>query len=185
MDICAECGETRPHFARELCKRCYARMYSNGTLDRHPRVRHPLDRMERWLASMTGDGCWPWPYYVDPQGYGRSKTDAVHIAAWTTANGDIPEGMTVDHVCHTKAAARGECKGGVTCPHRACANPSHLELVPGQVNVARGLGPTAINARKTHCKRGHPLSGENLYTRANGHRICRTCNRSYPARRAR
>ena len=32
-----------------------------------------------------------------------------------------------------------------------------------------------VNARKTHCKRGHPLSGENLAIGTNGSRQCRAC----------
>ncbi len=32
-----------------------------------------------------------------------------------------------------------------------------------------------VNARKTHCKRGHPLSGANLAIAANGSRQCRAC----------
>ena len=38
----------------------------------------------------------------------------------------------------------------------------------------RGESPPAANARKTHCKRGHPLSGENLLIQAE-QRKCRTC----------
>lgn len=35
---------------------------------------------------------------------------------------------------------------------------------------------THRNTRKTHCKRGHLLSGYNLYTApSNGSRVCRTC----------
>jgi hypothetical protein len=30
---------------------------------------------------------------------------------------------------------------------------------------------------RTHCPRGHPYEGENLYVRPNGGRKCRTCNR--------
>ena len=30
---------------------------------------------------------------------------------------------------------------------------------------------------QTHCKRGHPLSGENLYRRKDGRRICKTCKK--------
>lgn len=41
------------------------------------------------------------------------------------------------------------------------------------------LGRRALgnNATKTHCWRGHPLSGDNLYMRKNG-RVCRTCHRA-------
>lgn len=42
-------------------------------------------------------------------------------------------------------------------------------------------------ADKTHCKNGHPLSGDNLYTRPDGVRECRTCvrqrHRAYMAKR--
>ena len=31
--------------------------------------------------------------------------------------------------------------------------------------------------RKTHCARGHELSGANLYKRRNGTRECRQCSR--------
>jgi hypothetical protein len=30
--------------------------------------------------------------------------------------------------------------------------------------------------RKTHCKHGHPLSGDNLRIGPNGTRACRACN---------
>lgn len=33
------------------------------------------------------------------------------------------------------------------------------------------------NALKSHCKRGHPLSGDNLYLKPSGIRQCRTCKR--------
>ncbi len=50
-----------------------------------------------------------------------------------------------------------------------------------RVNVLRGRGPTALNAAKTHCKRGHEFTPENTYYRrdsANGLRQCRTCIRA-------
>lgn len=33
------------------------------------------------------------------------------------------------------------------------------------------------NARKTHCKKGHPLSGDNLRLSKMGTRVCVTCNK--------
>ena len=33
------------------------------------------------------------------------------------------------------------------------------------------------NTNKTHCKHGHPLSGDNVITHKNGHRDCRECGR--------
>lgn len=43
---------------------------------------------------------------------------------------------------------------------------------------------THRNTRKVECLRGHPLSGENLYLRANGRRECRTCIRDRVRRRS-
>lgn len=34
------------------------------------------------------------------------------------------------------------------------------------------------NRNKTHCKNGHALSGENLYTNRSGSRVCRACSRA-------
>lgn len=39
------------------------------------------------------------------------------------------------------------------------------------------LSAWQLNAAKTHCKRGHPLSGENLMRNSSGCRQCRTCQR--------
>jgi hypothetical protein len=36
---------------------------------------------------------------------------------------------------------------------------------------------------RTHCPRGHPLSGDNVYSHGSGHRQCRQCMRDNDARR--
>jgi len=41
-----------------------------------------------------------------------------------------------------------------------------------------GGGFAAINARKTECAHGHPLSGENLLPNKQGYRICAACQRA-------
>lgn len=35
------------------------------------------------------------------------------------------------------------------------------------------------NSEKTHCMRGHPLSGKNLKMTSRGSRNCRTCHAMY------
>jgi hypothetical protein len=56
-------------------------------------------------------------------------------------------------------------------------------VVTRQENVLRGIAPPARQAQQTHCRRGHPLSGPNLYTwrdwRGNRHRRCRACDPRY------
>ena len=67
-------------------------------------------------------------------------------------------------------------------------NPAHLELVPLKINYLRGVGTPADNARKTHCKRGHPLSGDNLRMGTQfglPKRVCRQCVRDREERERR
>lgn len=96
----------------------------------------------------------------------------LHRYVYEIRVGPIGEGLELDH----------------TCRNRACCNPAHLEPVTGRVNTLRNSGPTARNASKTHCDKGHALFGSNLYTRTSeGGRRCRTCNaadaRRYRARK--
>jgi hypothetical protein len=76
----------------------------------------------------------------------RGKKYLQHRLCWEAVYGPIPDGMTIDHLCR----------------NRACVRLSHLEPVTLKVNLARGASPTADNGRKTHCVRGHALSGDNL-----------------------
>lgn len=93
-----------------------------------------------------------------------------HRFAYTVFVGDIPEGLQLDHLCKV----------------RACCNPGHLEPVTCRENLLRGDTLTAHEIAQTHCKRGHPLSGDNLYHRPDRPvgRCCRAC-RSEAKRRAR
>ena len=112
-------------------------------------------------ARWTPDGeCWRWTGSISPNGYGRFNLIYAHRRSYELHVGPIPEGLTIDHLCR----------------HRWCVNPAHLEPVTRGENVLRGVGPSAQHARKTHCKRGHPLSGENLRVHARG-RECAICKR--------
>lgn len=67
------------------------------------------------------------------------------------------------------------------CRRRNCVNVDHLEVTDHRTNTLRSTGPTAANARKTHCAHGHPFDDANTYRDPNGHRRCRTCRRTAPA----
>jgi hypothetical protein len=62
---------------------------------------------------------------------------------------------------------------------RACKDAAGRGPRPGRPGPAPQAIIAAADARKarTHCKRGHPLSGENL-SRVGGRRVCRTCQRA-------
>lgn len=123
--------------------------------------------------------CLIWTGYAGSDGYGSATFDGrlqrVHRIAYQLAFGPIPPGLHIDHTCHNPAT----CKGGVACVHRLCCNPDHLEAVTNVENILRGGGFTAVNARKTHCKRGHEFTPENIYTQPGkpGTRVCRECVR--------
>lgn len=79
---------------------------------------------------------------------------AAHRFAYELANGPIPDGLEIDHLCR----------------NRKCVNPAHLQAVSHRENMLR--------AAKTHCLNGHPLTGPNVYLRPDGRgRECRECRR--------
>ena len=119
---------------------------------------------ERALSKIDATGiCWMWTDKPDPLGYGRlnvqGKPLLAHRLVWQLLVGEIPDGLTLDHLCRV----------------RLCVNPDHLEAVPLAENKKRGASQNAVNARKTHCKRGHPFSPENTIIRP-GRRECRSCH---------
>lgn len=121
---------------------------------------------ERFLAKVTigEDGCWQWTGGT-ARGYGRFcanyKMHNAHRWSYEFSVGPIPAGLQLDHLCR----------------NTMCVNPAHLEPVTPQENTLRGHTLAAANAAKTHCPKGHPLSGANLYVTPRGYRDCRACRR--------
>lgn len=118
-----------------------------------------------WTKA-TPDGCWTWQGTLTNKGYGFARRDGrrhpVHRLVYELVNGPIADGLVIDHLCR----------------NRACIKPEHLRAVTLRENTmaAHSLSITAINARKTHCVHGHPLSGDNLIGTPNRRR-CKTCLR--------
>ena len=131
-------------------------------------------------SSPQPNGCVWYMGALDDDGYGRikcmGKMKYAHRAAYEHFVGPIPEGLVIDHECHN---ADETCAGGTTCLHRRCVNPEHLAVVTVTVNSLSGRGVPAVNARKTHCKRGHEFTPENTMTVPGG-RQCRQCTRLAP-----
>lgn len=125
--------------------------------------RHPADVSP--MQFYNGTPCMPWPA-AKVSGYGviniNGKPRKAHRVIYENHKGPIPDGLVLDHLCR----------------NHKCVNPDHLEAVTQKINTIRGIGPSAMNSKKTHCKNGHPFSDEN--TRAptgRVHRTCRTCVR--------
>jgi hypothetical protein len=79
--------------------------------------------------------CWVWQLGLDSSGYGLMGRGRAHLVLWTDANGPVPDGLELDHLCHNADAT---CAGGPSCQHRRCCNPGHLEPVTHAVNSQRG-----------------------------------------------
>ena len=130
------------------------------------------DRFLDKVQFEPNTGCWLWTGSTSRDGYGKfhwSPSRFAHVVAFQLMNGVIPDGMELDHLCHTHDLS---CFGGGTCVHRRCVNPDHLEPVTLQENARRGF-----KARKTHCKHGHEFTEQNTI-RDDGHRRnCRECFR--------
>lgn len=130
--------------------------------------------LERFMAKVDKSGdCWPWTGPVDRYGYGKfsyaGQTQIAHRWAYEALVGPIPEGLTLDHLCHSRAVE--ECASlPDACAHRRCVNPEHLEPVTRQVNRLRAIKP--------ECPQGHAYTAENTWIDGRGFRNCRICRRA-------
>lgn len=151
-----------------------------------PRHKNPLSPTERFLTMFTVSSvsshacspCWEWVSRLTGNGYGqmwdsdKRTTVMAHRFSYEYHVGPIPKGMQIDHLCR----------------NRICVNPGHFELATPKINTLRSTSNSAKNALVTHCIRGHPLSGKNLYRTKFG-RVCRECSKRrslewYRAKRA-
>lgn len=122
------------------------------------------------------NGCLLWQCSAVGAGYGQvhfgRRLWRTHRLMFVAVNGAIPQGLAVCHRCNV----------------RRCCNPAHLYAGTQKQNIAdmvrAGRGRNVLfekNASKTHCVRGHPLSGDNLVLRRNKKRNAqvRTCRECY------
>lgn len=124
------------------------------------------------------NGCVIWTSGTHKSGYGIARVETrnqfVHRALYGLINGPVARGIHIDHACHNQDTS---CAGGVSCLHRRCINPHHLEAVTAAENARRSPHTqVGRNLRKTRCDNGHPFDETNTYIRPDiSSRVCRKC----------
>ena len=168
---CSFPGCPNDHVARDLCGAHWKQRYERGQQLKPLRVWEPQGRRLESMFTRT-DGCWEWTGRKNAGGYGmicwNKRETPAHRVVYEQEVGPIPAGLVIDHLCRV----------------RHCMNPAHMEIVTIGQNTLRGVGPSAVNARSTHCKRGHPFDEANTIHRSDGGRRCRTCKWMLRVRRA-
>lgn len=128
---------------------------------------------QRVLSNITVDdvtGCHVSNYSVASHGYaqigwvgddGILTGTTAHRAAWTAFNGQIPEGVTIDHLCK----------------NRRCVNITHLRALSNFENARRTFGRDWPLGQ---CRHGHPNS--RLTRIPSGKIICQDCRAAWQRR---
>lgn len=116
-----------------------------------------------WSKVEKTDYCWNWKSVLDAGGYGQFKYNGkmvhTHRFVLKLIGVELIDGLQIDHLCR----------------NRKCVNPTHLEQVTKRENILRGVSPSAIHAKKTHCPKGHDYTTENTYYYKRGGRQCKKC----------
>lgn len=140
-----------------------------------------------WSKVDKTEDCWNWTACISASGYGVFRMNyrnyRAHRLSYEQVNGDIPEGLSIDHLCMNKK----------------CINPKHLEAVTPKENIHRYLKSIGfdrpgssterkctdeqvrqvssknfvkavkrsaeLRSQKTHCIRGHNIEPNNINTR--------------------
>lgn len=122
--------------------------------------------IERFLEkiNISSSGCWEWTGCITGRGYGQLKINGkmilIHRYIYEYYYGQICPDLVIHHECENKK----------------CCNINHLKQISNKENILAGTAQSAINARKTHCKRGHEFTTRNTYLHTQG-RSCRICRR--------
>jgi len=86
-----------------------------------------------WSKVEKTEACWNWTKGTHPTGYGMfsftGRNRYAHRYSYALANGPIPEGLSIDHLCHNPG----------------CVRPSHLRAVTHKQNHENRAGADSNN----------------------------------------
>ena len=128
--------------ARGWCKMHYQRWYKNGDPMNPGKYASHRTPEESFAARTEGQGdCIVWTGHKYGHGYGSiwvdGKNVAAHRYAWERANGPIPDGMQVDHICWNPSCVKTE--------HLRVATPSQNNShLSGRESTKKSPGPRNV-----------------------------------------
>ena len=134
---CTATGCDKPAWARSLCGNHYQKWRKHGDPNAGGvAYKTPAEALANRVRREGG--CLVWTGSIIWNGYGMlrdnthgGKSRPAHRVAWEVANGPIPDGMVVDHLCY----------------NRACVDVSHLRLTTSSGNAQnrKGAQPSSIS----------------------------------------
>ena len=144
-----------------------------------------LSRLYSNVNTLDSQSCWNWTGAKVKDGYGvvarkikgKKYNIFVHRLSYYSQFGEIPNGMVIDHTCHT--AEIDSCKD--VCQHRSCVNPSHLRVVSIKENVKTQRTHSSYWNSETfgQCRNGHKWEEGSFKVYKSGKRSCNTCRKEY------
>ena len=123
MRQCTIDGCDQRYVARGMCRSHYNRAKRRGEVYEFPTMGHEKKPIAPrfWKHVEKTETCWNWTA-TKYNGYGRFKVGqsmvTAHRVSYEMANGPIPDGMQVDHMCF----------------NHSCVNPAHLRLASPKEN---------------------------------------------------
>lgn len=151
MRLCEQPDCGRKHYSRGACHRHYKKLrkYGDPTAGRSYHDT-PEEAFLAYTEPLLWDDHLIWAAALNRGGYAQIWVEGRHVGghryAWERANGPIPEGMVIDHLCHVQS----------------CVNVDHLRLAtprqngvnrrganknsPSGIRNVRQIGPGAYRA---------------------------------------
>jgi hypothetical protein len=181
-----------------LAEQTYSRPFPKP--DRFWRLVTKTPTCWRWDGALNGYGYGVVSRYPN----GVKRRYMAHRVAYELIVGPIPTGLTIDHLCRNKRCVNPAHLEPVTdrvnilralvqnlhCPKghrytgkldsrgdRVCVECIRIKNARYYAAERERLGRSGHNRAKTHCIRGHPLDGPDIYIDKRGRRQCRACER--------